>query len=252
MKRLHQVILTSLLTLLFVVCLAPASLIGAVLRQVSNQQWDMVNATGALWNGHGVFLGKALNDQPPTLLPALDWNFEGLQSGAVSFQLKANGSPMGQALLGLNGWQVKLRDFSMEAKDITPVLPGMLNKGGWQGLLKFRKVHAQGDFTGLQTSQFELEWLHAATSLLQNGQLGNFSVSGQVEKSGQSFSITSQEGPLVITGQGANSAQNGFQFTGKLIDNAGLAAQFPGFLGAYLQATETPGHYALNVTQLKI
>jgi hypothetical protein len=31
--------------------------------------------------------------------------------------------------MGWNGWQASLRRLGMEARDVTPLLPGILNKG---------------------------------------------------------------------------------------------------------------------------
>lgn len=252
MKRSRQIAITCLLTLVFMVWLAPASLIGTVLQQASNHEWDLADADGTLWNGRGVVTGKRGKDPRQVSLPLLDWKLDGVQNLGLLFQIKANGSPIGQMQLGLNGWQVNLRGLGVEAKEATPLLPGMLNKGEWQGFLKFRQISAQGNLQSTRISQIELEWLNAATSLLPKGQLGTFELKGHSENSGVSFSITSQDGPLVISGQGSHSAQQGFQFTGELTDNAGLTAQFPGFLGAYLQAAGAPGHYTLNVSKLKI
>jgi general secretion pathway protein N len=251
-KRLHQIAITGLLALVFIVWLAPASLVGAALQQTSEREWHLADADGTLWNGRGVITGRRGKDPRQMSLPPLDWKLDGFRNGGLLFQIRTNGLPIGQVQIGWGGWQANLHGLGVEAKDVTPLLPGILNKGDWQGLLNFRQISAQGDLQSTRISQIEMEWLNAATSLIPKGQLGSFMLKGRSETSGVSFSITSQDGPLMISGQGSHSAQQGFQFTGELTDHAGLAAQFPGFLGAYLQATGPPGHYTLNVSKLNI
>ncbi|MGS5087833.1 type II secretion system protein N [Hydrogenophaga sp. A37] len=252
MKRSHQIILTGLLTLVFIVWQAPASLIGAVLRQASHDAWDLADAEGTLWNGRGVVTGRRDKDPRQVSLPPLGWKFGGFQNGGLLFQMQAHGQPVGDVQIGWNGWKAQLRGLTVEARDLTPLLPGILNKGEWQGLLSFQQISAQGDRHAMRISQIDMEWLNAATSLMPQGALGSFALKGHSEAAGVSFSITSQDGPLTLAGQGSHSAQQGFQFTGELTDKAGLASQFPGFLGDYLQPTGAPNHYTLRISQLNL
>ena len=252
MKRLHLVLLTAVLSVVFMVLLAPASLIGAALEQASSRQWSLAQARGTLWNGQGVPTGRRDKATRQASLPPLAWKLASIQASGLSFALSVGGQPAGQAQIGWSGWQVNLHRLGMEARDITPLLPGMLNKGEWQGLLNFKKVAAQGNWHTARLSQMELQWLNAATSLMPKGALGSFDVKAHSEEVGLSFSITSQDGPLVLSGQGRHSARQGLQFSGELTDNAGLASQFPGFLGAYLQPTGEPRRYTVQVSQLNL
>lgn len=252
MKRSHQIVVTALLTLVFIVWQAPASLIGVALRQVSQGAWDLAEAEGTLWSGQGVVTGRRDKDTRQVSLPTLGWRLGGVKWSGVQFLVQTHGQPAGHLQIGWNGWQAQLRGLSMEARDLTPLLPGILSKGDWQGLLSFLQVSVQGDLRAARITQLDVEWLNAATGLMPQGALGSFIVKGQSEASGMSFSISSQEGPLVLSGQGRHSAQQGFQFTGELTDNAGLARQFPGFLGDYLQPAGEPNRYTLRVSQLNL
>ncbi|RYF54082.1 MAG: hypothetical protein EOO27_24570 [Comamonadaceae bacterium] len=249
MKRIHQIAITSLLAVVFIVWQAPASLIGAGLQQATNRLWNLAQAQGTLWNGRGVLTGKQqAKDAQQASFPALSWQLAGLQMGGLVFQIQANEQSVGNLQIGWSGWQANLRGLSMEARDVSPALPGMLSKGDWQGLLNIRQLSTQGSWHAIQKSQVELDWLNAATGLMPKGQLGSFALKGHSESAGLSFSITSQDGPLVISGQGSHSAQKGLEFTGELTDNAGVTAQFPGFLGAYLKPTGAPNRYTLQVS----
>lgn len=252
MKRRYLVTLTFLLTLVFIVWQAPASVIGAALRQATHGAWDLAGASGTVWNGQGAITGKAGQDAPQANLPPLGWRLAGLKGGSLRFLVTSSGQPAGEVLAGLAGWQANLRGLSMDAKEATPLLPGLLSKGDWRGLLNFQQVAANGNWRSAQVSQLEMAWLNAATGLMPKGELGSFVIKGQSENQGLSFSISSQDGPLQITGLGSFSAQQGFRFNGELTDNAGLAAQFPGFLGAYLQPTGQPGRYTLRISQLDL
>lgn len=252
MKRIHQIAFTGLLALVFIVWQAPASLIGAALRQASHGAWDLADAEGTLWNGQGVVTGRRDKDPRQVSLPPLGWTLAGFQSGGLRFQIQAHGQPAGQVQIGWSGWQAQLRGLAVEAREVTPLLPGILNKGDWQGQLNFQQISAQGDRRATRISQIEMEWLNAATGLMPQGALGSFMLKGHSEAAGVSFSITSQDGPLMLSGQGSHSAQQGFQFSGELTDNAGLASQFPGFLGDYLQPTGAPNRYTLQISQLNL
>lgn len=252
MKRTHQIAITSLLAVVFIVWQAPASLIGAVLQQATHRLWNLAEAQGTLWNGRCVVIGKQAKDPRQATFPVLSWQLAGLQQGGLVFQIQAGGQSVGHLQIGWNGWQANLRGMNMEARDVSPLLPGILNKGDWQGLVSFRQLSAQGDWRSARMSQLEVEWLNAATGLMPKGQLGSFALKGHSESAAMSFSITSQDGPLVISGEGSHSAQQGLQFAGELTDNAGVASQFPGFLSAYLQPTGTPNRYTLQVSQLAL
>lgn len=252
MKRTHQILITSLLTLVFVVSLAPASLIGAALRQASGQQWDVADARGTLWNGQGTPTARQGQNLRQATLPTLGWKLVDLEQTGLRFQLTAGGQAAGQLRIGWSGWTVDLHGLGMEARDITPLLPGLLNKGDWRGSLNVQNVAAHGDWRIARLSQIDLLWSNAGTGLMPNGELGSFVLKAHSEQVGVSFSINSQDGPLVISGRGRHSAQQGFQFSGQLTDNAGLASQFPGFLSAYLQPTGEPRRYTVQVTQLDL
>lgn len=253
MKRLHLIAITSLLTLVFIVWQAPASLIGLALQQASHHTWDLADANGTLWNGRGVITtGQRDKDPRPVSLPPMGWKLVGFQGGGLLFQMQAHGQAIGHLQVGLGGWRTQLRELGLEARDLTPVLPGLLSKGDWQGFLNFHQMSAQGSWRSVQTAEVDVEWLHAATGLIPQGELGSFVLKGHTENAGVSFSITSQDGPLVIAGQGSHSRQQGFQFTGELTDNAGLASQFPGFLSAYLQPAGAPNRYTLHISQLDL
>jgi general secretion pathway protein N len=247
-KRTHQIAITSLLAVVFIVWQAPASLIGALLQQATHRLWNLAEAQGTLWNGQGVVVGKQAKDPRQAAFPRLSWKLAGLQDGGLFFQIQAGGQSVGNLKISWNGWQANLRGLSMEARDVSPLLPGILNKGDWQGLLSFRQLSVQGDWHSTRMSQLDVEWLNAATGLMPKGQLGSFVLKGHSENAGMSFSITSQDGPLVISGQGSHSVQQGLQFAGELTDNAGVASQFPGFLSAYLQPTGAPNRYTLQVS----
>jgi len=251
-KRIHQITITGLLTLVFIVWLAPASLVGTVLQQASNQTWNLADAEGTLWNGHGVITGKRDKELRQVSLPPLAWKLTGLQNGGLFFQITTTGQTIGQVQIGWSGWQTNLHGLNMEAKEITPLLPGILNKGDFQGVLNVRQISAQSTWQSAGISNVEVEWLNAATSLIPQGQLGSFVLKGHTENAGVSFSITSQDGPLMISGQGSHTPQQGFQFAGELTDNAGLVGQFPGFLSDYLQPAGAPTHYALHISKLNL
>lgn len=252
MKRSQHIAITGLLTLVFIVWQAPASLIGVALRQASQGAWDLADAEGTLWRGQGVVTGRGDKDPRQVSLPPLGWQFGGVQNGELLFQIQTQGQQVGHVQIGWNGWQAQLRGLAVEARDLTPLLPGILNKGDWQGLLNFQQISVQGDRHAARISRLEAEWLNAATGLMPQGALGSFALKGHSEAAGVVFSVTSQDGPLVLSGQGSHSAQQGFQFTGELTDNAGLASQFPGFLGDYLQPAGAPNRYELHVSRLNL
>ncbi|MGJ3701197.1 type II secretion system protein N [Variovorax sp. AFSI2.2] len=250
MKRFHQIAVTGLLTLVFIVWLAPASLIGIVLQQASHRLWSLADVDGTLWNGRGVITGKPDKSPRQVSLPPLSWKLLGFQNGRLLFQVSANGQPVGHLQIGSSGWQANLHGLDIEARELTPLLPGILNKGEWHGLVNFRQISAQGNWQSTKISQVEVQWLNAATSLIPKGQLGSFVLKGHAESVGMSFSVTSQDGPLMISGEGKHSAQQGLQFNGELADAAGLISQSPGFLSAYLRPAGAPNHYTLQISQL--
>lgn len=249
MNRIQQIVATALLTLVFLVVLAPASLISAALRQGTYHQWDLADARGTLWSGQGIPTGRRDKDAPQVALPALAWKVAGVDWQGLRIALSVNGQPAGHLQVGWNGWQAQLRDVGVEARDITPLLPGLLNKGDWQGFVNARQLVAQGDWRTARVSQADVQWLGAATGLMPKGDLGTFAIQAHTEEVGMSFSITSEDGPLRLSGQGRHSARQGLQFSGELIDNAGLANQFPGFLSTYLQPTDEPRRFTVQITQ---
>lgn len=256
MKRIHQILLTAALMAVFLTVLAPASLLGEVLQQASGGTWQLADASGTLWNGQGVLTGRRDNKgkeaQPAAALPRLGWKLGGFQAAGLAFDLTAGGQPAGKVQVGWSGWQAQLRAVAVEARDITPLLPGLLNKGEWQGLLNLRQLAAQGNWRVARVSQIDLQWSNAGTSLMPKGTLGSFAINAHSEDVGVSFSISSQDGPLVLSGHGTHTARQGLQFNGELTDNAGLASQFPGFLGAYLQPTGEPRRYTVRISQLNL
>lgn len=253
MKRIHLTLLTALITLVFVVALAPASLLSAALQQASSQQWTLADARGTLWNGQGIPIARRDKDSRQAVLPMLGWSLAGMDWRGLRFALSSGGQPAGHLQIGWSGWQAQLRGVGMEARDITPLLPGLLNKGDWQGFVNVRQLAAQGDWrNAARVSQADVQWLSAATGLLPKGELGTFAITARAEEVGMSFSITSEDGPLRLSGQGRHSARQGLQFSGELIDQAGLAGQFPGFLSAYLQPTGEPRRYAVQISQLNL
>lgn len=253
MNRIQQIVATALLTLVFLVVLAPASLVSATLRQGTHHQWDLADARGTLWDGQGAPTGRRNKDAPQVALPMLGWKLAGVDWRGLRFALSANGQPAGHLQMGWSGWQAQLRGVGMEARDITPLLPGLLNKGDWQGFVNVRQLAAQGDWrNAARVSQADVQWLSAATGLLPKGELGTFAITARAEEVGMSFSVTSEDGPLRLSGQGRHSARQGLQFSGELIDQTGLASQFPGFLSAYLQPTGEPRRYAVQISQLNL
>lgn len=253
MNRLQHAFIIALLTLMFMVVLAPASLVSAALQQGTHHQWDLADARGTLWDGQGALSGRRDKDTPPVALPTLGWKLARVDWRGLRFALSAGGQPAGQLQVGWSGWQAQLRGVGMEARDITPLLPGLLNKGDWQGFVNVRQLAAQGGWrTAARVSQADVQWLSAATGLMPQGELGTFAITAHAEEVGMSFSITSQDGPLRLSGQGRHSARQGLQFSGELIDQAGLASRFPGFLSAYLQPAGEPRRYAVQISQLNL
>lgn len=252
MNRIQQIVTTALLTLVFLVVLAPASLVSAALRQGTQQQWDLGDARGTLWDGQGVPTGWRDKDALQVALPALAWKLAGVDWHGMRFALSVGGQSAGHLHIGWNGWHAQLHGVGMEARDIAPLLPGLLNKGDWQGLVNVRQLAAQSDWRTTRVSQADVQWLSAAIGLVPRGDLGTFAIQVRAEEVGISFSVTSENGPLRLSGQGRHSARQGLQFTGELVDQGGLASQFPGFLSAYLQPMGEPHRYSVQVSQLNL
>lgn len=197
------------------VVLAPAALLGVLVRQSSQGVVELSNPVGTMWSGSAT---PILNLRQGASFPLerMDWSisFRALFSGKILLTLQESASPQkapSEIYVGVR--QVELRNLSVELPAaalgaLNPLLQGM----GFQGQMQMTADNLVLQYKGTAEGKMAANWRMAGATLSPANPFGSyhFDIAAMGDKI--QFSLSTLSGDLQLNGQGEWLASNKLSF----------------------------------------
>lgn len=211
-RKIGKWLALALLALVGGVSALPASWLSWPVSRLSDRHWDVNEAKGTVWNGGAqlVYLGPA---GEVLAMSPLSWQWQprALLSGVLAWQLDSAGQP-GLLQLGFSKQEVRGLAFSLPVAALANLSKvWQAARLGGELQLSIPQLARQGkEING----SAQLVWRGASTPLTTALPFGSYQLDVAGTPQGLSLSLSTLEGPLMLSGQGAWPAGGAFNMAG--------------------------------------
>lgn len=213
MKRSKVIALFSLACAIGMLSALPASLMSWGVAKASNDHWQLVNQQGTVWQGSGQL---AYQRQPGEFLPAsrMEWNFQpaALLKAKLAWQVQADGS-RGRIWLAPRGMGAQSLALSLPLESLLSASPQWQRVGlaGNVQLTLSELSRQKGQWQG--AAVLHLNGLTAKISPVKP--LGDYVLNANAAGEGFALALSSNDGPLKLSGNGRWQAGTGLKLAGE-------------------------------------
>lgn len=232
--RWPHYVLALLVYLAFLLAWAPASLLAWALPRASQQMAWLDRAHGTLWRGGAETLGLRPASGPVVSLGRVNWRLQPLEllRGRLGYHLTLEGDGI-QAAATVQAARSRVALQALHAEAAADWLGRLTPEVGmWQPqgrlllearTLTFEKASVSG--------QGSLRWLDAASGLTREP-FGSYRAELEGNDTGLAIKLSTENGALLLQGNGVWTVQRGLQFAGTARAASGAhTANFLGILG---------------------
>lgn len=190
----------------------PASWLSLPLERATEGRWRLSKASGTVWDGATqlVFLGEGGEVLAMSAL-AWHWQPKALLQGKLAWLLDSDGQP-GRLLLGWGRQEVAGVAFQLPAAALANLSKTWqaARLGGELNLQLAQLVRQDGQWNG----GLQLSWRGAASPLTSVLPFGSYQLDAAANGNAVLLNVATQEGPLMINGQGQWQPGGALQLAG--------------------------------------
>jgi general secretion pathway protein N len=196
---------SALFTLAFVVIViaaAPAVLMDAALKRVSEGRTRLASPDGSLWRGRG-YLAQAGAGRQLSPWLSLGWEFDPsrLLHGEAAWTLEADGQRAARITLGFDGWRIDDPALTLPAQALFQALPHPAFHFGWRGWLEATGKGLECDWRNRCSGKMVFAWRAASTDILLEPRLGDYRAEADADGGALHLLLSTTPGsPLQIHG----------------------------------------------------
>jgi general secretion pathway protein N len=192
------------LFLVFVMALAPASLLGYGLKMQTQGQLGLTQTKGMLWEGQGLLVARDTEGLWQPIL-SLEWVFEpsALLRGHIVWRLSESGRPVARMALHLGGLRLEHLRIDLPLRVFLGTVPHAMAQAGWRGDLRVQSpalnCHPMRGCSG----HLDVLWRNGGVDIAPHQPFGDYRLSIEALGLEQAFRLETLPGSAIrLEGEG--------------------------------------------------
>lgn len=243
-KRLLFVVL---LAVAIIVVAAPASLMDVLLAKATGGRLRLMQTSGTLWHGSGVFVSLAPDGRSAQPWLSGNWASElDLSSASIAWRLEEAELIVLRVALDPSGISVSRAAFDAPLRALLDSLPSPIARAGWRGVLRIESEGIGCNWRQECRGNAQLTWLDAGVDLLPQQRFGDYEITAEATGQDGRFRIRTLGGDIRIDGQGGWRLGGSPRFNGEISGPEAIVGRLPNVMDGYAFPTSDPKRVKIN------
>lgn len=232
---------------LLIVAGAPAALMDRLLARLSDGRLRVLETSGSLWNGKGVFASLAADGRNAQPWLSATWAAEfDVGSLELGWRLEEAQQVVLRFTLGPAGVAISRAAFDAPLKALLDSLPYPVARAGWRGVLR---IESEGVLCNRGQScigSARLIWRDAGVDLLPAQRFGDYEILAEAKGREGTFVVHTLGGELRLEGEGGWSLDDRPHFSGEVSGPEAIVSRLPNVMDGYAFPTGDPDRVTLE------
>ena len=223
------------------VVMAPASLLDGVLADATGGRLRLMQSSGSVWHGSGIFVSLAPDGRSAQPWLAGSWASEfDFLSASVAWRLEEAEQIVLRITLDPRGVSISRAALDAPLRALLDSLPWPVARAGWRGVLRVDSNGIGCDWRQECHGNAQLTWLDAGVDLLPQQRFGDYEITAEATGRDGSFQVHTLGGDIRIDGQGGWSLDGQPRFSGEVSGPEAIVGRLPNVMDGHAFPTGDP------------
>lgn len=222
---------------------APATLLDALLGAASEGRMRILQASGSLWQGRGIF--ASLTPDGGSAQPWLDgaWRAEWdeLATGRIGWRLEQADRVVLRLRLGAGGVELVEARLDLPLKSVLAAAPHPLARAGWRGAMRLDSPGMECDWQGQCRGSARALWTDAGLDIVPGQRFGDYELLASAHGRQGTLRLRTLGGALGLDGEGGWREDGRIHFEGLVRGDPEIVGRLPNVLDGVAFGTADPG-----------